>query len=48
LLAAARYQSAAEQGFNNNEQRWSDYQPLEGKQFAYDTVTYRTGVKFFE
>jgi predicted Zn-dependent peptidase len=48
LLAAARYQSAAEQGFNNNEQRWSDYQPLEGKQFAYATVTYRNGVKFFE
>ncbi len=48
LLAAARYQSASEQGFNNNEQRWSGYKPLDGKQFAYNTVTYRNGVKFFE
>lgn len=48
LLAAARYPSAAEQGFNNNEQRWSEYKPLEGKPFAYATVTYRNGVKFFE
>jgi zinc protease len=48
LLTAARYQSAAEQGFNNNEQRWSGYKALDGKQFAYATVTYRNGVKFFE
>ena len=48
LLVAARYDSSAEQGVNHNEQRWSDYRPLNGGQFGYTTVTFRNGVKFFD
>jgi zinc protease len=48
LLAAARFQSAGERGATDNEQRWSDYRPVEGMLFAFSTVTYRDGVKFFE
>ena len=31
-----------------NEQRWSDYRPVEGRQFAFSTVVYRDGVKYME
>lgn len=48
LLAAARFDSQADQGVNHNEQRWSDYRALDGKPFGYATVTYRNGVKFFD
>jgi hypothetical protein len=48
LLAAARYQSAGPQGASDNEQRWSDYRPVEGRQFAFSTVVYRDGVKYME
>jgi predicted Zn-dependent peptidase len=48
LLAAARFQSAGERGATDNEQRWSDYRSVEGTLFAFSTVTYRDGVKFFE
>jgi hypothetical protein len=48
LLAAARFQSAGEHGPSDNEQRWSDYRPVEGKLFAFSTVIYRDGAKFFE
>lgn len=48
FLVAARYDSEAEQGVNHNEQRWSDYRALAGKQFGYATVTVRNGVTFFE
>jgi zinc protease len=48
MLVAARYDSEAEHGVNENEQRWSDYRELNGMQFGYATVTYRNGVKFFE
>lgn len=48
LLAAARFQSAGERGATDNEQRWSDYRPVEGMPFAFSTVTYRDGAKFFE
>lgn len=48
LLAAARFQSAGEHGPSDNEQRWSDYRAVEGKLFAFSTVIYRDGAKFFE
>lgn len=48
LLAAARYQSLGPQGPLDNEQHWSDYRAVEGRQFAYTTVIYRNGSKFLE
>ncbi len=48
LLVAARYQSAGAQGASDNEQRWSDYRAVDGRQFAFSTVVYRDGVKYME
>jgi hypothetical protein len=48
LLKAARYSSTTAQGTVEAEQRWSDYRKVEGRQFAFSTVTYRSGRKFFE
>ncbi len=48
LLAAARYQSKGEQGDVENEQHWSDYHTVDGRQFAFATETYREGLKLFE
>jgi hypothetical protein len=48
LLSAARYESAGPHGTSDNEQRWSDYRTVEGRLFAFSTVTYRDGAKFFE
>ncbi len=48
LLAAARYQSASDHGPSDNEQHWSDYRTVEGRQFAYATDTVRDGVQLFD
>ena len=48
MLVAARYQSAGPQGASDNEQRWSDYRNVDGRQFAFSTVVYRDGVKYME
>jgi zinc protease len=48
LLAAARYRSATDHGASDNEQHWSDYRDVEGRQFAFTTDTYRDGTKLFE
>src|SRR5271156_2524103 len=48
LLAAARYQSVSDHGFSDNEQHWSDYRAVEGRQFAFATDTVRDGVKLFD
>jgi zinc protease len=48
LLAAARYQSAGANGASNNEQRWSDYRAVEGREFAHSIVIFRDGVKLAE
>ena len=48
LLGAARYQSAGPHGAVDNEQHWSDYRTVEGKQFAFTTLIYREGAKFLE
>lgn len=48
LLVAARYESKSEQGELENEQHWSDYRNVDGRQFAFATETYRAGLKLFE
>jgi hypothetical protein len=48
LLAAARYESRGGSEMVSNEQCWSDYRPVEGRQFAFTTVIYRGGEKFSE
>jgi len=48
LLTAARYQSAGQQGPVENEQRWTDYRGVEGRQFAFTNSTTRDGAKFSE
>ena len=48
LLVAARYQSATDHGPSDNEQHWSDYRTVEGRQFAFATDTYRDGAKLFD
>lgn len=48
LLAAARYQSTRQHGIVENEQYWSDYRAVDGRQFAFTTVIIRDGVKFVE
>lgn len=48
LVAAARYKSDGPNGPVDNEQRWSDYRTVEGRQFAFSTVIYREGAKFLE
>jgi zinc protease len=48
LLAAAYYQSEGQHGMVDNDQRWGDYQTVDGKQFAYTTTIYRDGAKFLE
>ena len=48
LLAAARFQSMGQQGPIESEQRWTDYRTVDGRQFAFATVTYRDGKKFME
>jgi len=48
LVAAARYKSDGPNGPVDNEQKWSDYRTIEGKQFAFSVVIYRDGAKFIE
>lgn len=42
LLIAAKYKSGTE----DSDQRWSDFRAVEGRQFPYQSVTYRSGAKF--
>jgi hypothetical protein len=48
LLTAARFRAVTPQGLVDTEQRWSDYRTVDGRQFAFSTVTYRAGAKFIE
>jgi zinc protease len=48
LLAAARYLSAGPNGASDNEQRWSDYQTVDGRQFAHSIVIFRDSIKLAE
>ena len=42
LLIAAKYKSGTEE----SDQRWSDFRAVDGRQFPYQSVTYRSGAKF--
>ena len=42
LLVEAKYKSGTE----DSDQRWSDFRAVEGRQFPYQSVTYRSGTKF--
>lgn len=46
LLAEAKYLSAGMQGPEQNDQRWSDFREVEGRQFPFRSVTYRGSAKF--
>jgi zinc protease len=48
LLVAARYLSKSEHGEVENEQHWSDYRNVDGRQFAFATETNRNGLKLFD
>ncbi|MGH9729516.1 MAG: insulinase family protein [Candidatus Acidiferrales bacterium] len=41
-LVEAKYKSGTE----DSDQRWSDFRAVEGRQFPYQSVTYRNGAKF--
>ncbi|HEV2616824.1 MAG TPA: pitrilysin family protein [Candidatus Acidoferrales bacterium] len=42
LLVEAKYKSGTE----DSDQRWSDFRSVEGRQFPYQSVTFRNGAKF--
>ncbi len=46
LLVEAKYTSSAMQGPEETDERWSDFRAVEGRQFPFQTVTYRSGTKF--
>lgn len=48
LLRAARFPAVSARGTTQAEQQWSGYRKVHGRQFAFSTVTYRGGAKFFE
>lgn len=46
LLVEAKYTSSGMQGPEESDQRWSDFRAVEGRQFPFQSVTYRGGAKF--
>jgi zinc protease len=46
LLVEAKYTSSGMQGPEETDERWSDFRAVEGRQFPFQSVTYRSGVKF--
>jgi zinc protease len=46
LLVEAKYLAMGMQGPEETDQRWSDFREVEGRQFPFQTVTYRSGTKF--
>ena len=46
LLVEAKYTSTGVQGPEEADQRWSDFRAVEGRQFPFQSVTYRAGAKF--
>lgn len=45
FLVEAKYSSSGPQGSEPNDQHWSDFRNVEGRQFPYQSVTYRSGAK---
>lgn len=48
LLAAAHFNSLSLQGSSETDQRWSDFRPVDGRQYPFHTIVYRDGSKFSE
>ncbi|HEU5411299.1 MAG TPA: pitrilysin family protein [Candidatus Acidoferrales bacterium] len=46
LLVEAKYTSNSMQGPVESDERWSDFRAAEGRQFPYQSVTYRSGAKY--
>jgi zinc protease len=46
LLVEAKYTSNSMQGPVESDERWSDFRAAEGRQFPYQSVTYRGGSKY--
>ena len=46
LLVEAKYTSNSMQGPVESDERWSDFRAAEGRQFPYQSVTYRGGAKY--
>lgn len=46
LLVEAQFTSIGMQGPEPTDQRWSDFRPVEGRQLPFQSVTYRSGIKF--
>ncbi len=46
LLVEAKYTSNSMQGPVESDERWSDFRAADGRQFPYQSVTYRAGAKY--
>lgn len=46
LLVEAKYTSGGMRGTEQSDQRWSDFRMVEGRQFPFQSVTYRDGTKY--
>lgn len=46
LLVEAKYTSSGMQGPEESDERWNDFRAVEGRQFPFQSVTYRSGTKF--
>lgn len=46
LLVEAKYTSGGMQGPEQSDQRWSDFRTVEGRQFPFQSVTYRDDTKY--
>lgn len=46
LLVEAQFTAIGMQGPEPSDQRWSDFRTVEGRQFPFQSVTYRSGTKF--
>lgn len=46
LLVEAKYTSTGMQGPEQADERWSDFRTVEGRQFPYQSVTFRSGSKY--
>ncbi|MFZ0640329.1 MAG: pitrilysin family protein [Candidatus Acidiferrales bacterium] len=46
LLVEAKYSSSGMEGSEEADQRWTDFRAVEGRQFPFQSVTYRAGAKF--
>lgn len=48
LLVEAQFTALGMQGREPSDERWSDFRTVEGRQLPFQSVTYRSGIKFSE